>query len=57
VRPDDILAGLREVSGLVAPVSSKQTRLAQGPLDSETGGVSDPLGPDRDASATADRDR
>ena len=52
VRPDDILAGLREVAGLVAPVPPRQTRLAQGPLDSETGNVGDPLDPDRDAQAT-----
>lgn len=51
VRPDDILAGLREIAGLVAPVPPHQTRLAQGPLDLETGCVGDPLGPDRDASA------
>jgi radical SAM-linked protein len=57
VRPDDILAGLRLVSGLVAPVWPRQTRLAQGPLDSETGNVGDPLDPDRDAKATAERDR
>lgn len=57
VRPDDILAGLREVSGLVAPVPPRQTRIAQGPLDSETGNVGDPLDPDRDAMATANRDR
>jgi radical SAM-linked protein len=57
VRPDDILAGLREVSGLVAPVMPRQTRIAQGPLDSETGNVGDPFDPDRDAMATASRDR
>jgi radical SAM-linked protein len=57
VRPDDILAGLREVSGLVAPVSPRQTRIAQGPLDSETGNVGDPLDPDRDAMAPASSDR
>jgi hypothetical protein len=51
VRPDDILAGLREVCGLAAPVPPRQTRLAQGPLDVETGTVGDPLAPDRDATA------
>lgn len=51
VRPDDILAGLREVSGLVAPVPPRQTRLAQGPLDAESGTVGDPLDGDRDAQA------
>jgi radical SAM-linked protein len=49
VRPDDILAGLRETAGLEAPVPPLQTRLAQGPLDPETAGVGDPFGPDRDA--------
>ena len=51
VRPDDILAGLRAVAGLVAPVPPRQTRLAQGPLDSQTGSVGDPLESDRDATA------
>ena len=50
VRPDDVLAGLREVAGLDPPVAPLQTRLAQGPLDREHGTVGDPLGPDRDAS-------
>jgi radical SAM-linked protein len=50
VRPDDILTGLREVAGLVPPVAPMQTRLAQGPLDPQTGLVGDPLAPDRDAS-------
>jgi radical SAM-linked protein len=49
VRPDDILAGLREVAGLDAAVAALQERLAQGPLDPQTGTVGDPLGPDRDA--------
>ena len=53
VRPDDILAGLREIAGLVPPVPPQQTRLAQGPLDPETGRVDDPLGHDRDANAPA----
>jgi radical SAM-linked protein len=57
VRPDDILAGLHHVSGLVAPEPPRQTRIAQGPLDPETGVVGDPLQPDRDATATAVRDR
>lgn len=51
VRPDDILAGLQATSGLVPPIPPRQTRLAQGPLDAETGTVGDPLGPDRDVSA------
>lgn len=49
VRPDDILAGLREVAGLDAGVAPLQERLAQGPLDPQTGTVGDPLEPDRDA--------
>ena len=57
VRPDDILAGLREIAGLVAPVPPLQTRIAQGPLDAETGLVGDPLGHDRDATAPAHGDR
>ncbi|MGI8578122.1 MAG: TIGR03936 family radical SAM-associated protein [Nocardioidaceae bacterium] len=58
VRPDDILAGLRETAGLVAPVPPLQTRIAQGPLDPRAAGVGDPLDPDRDATtmvATAER--
>jgi radical SAM-linked protein len=49
VRPDDILAGLREVAGLDAGVAPRHERLAQGPLDPQTGTVGDPLEPDRDA--------
>ena len=49
VRPDDVLAGLREVSGLEAGSGALLERLAQGPLDAETGTVGDPLAPDRDA--------
>ncbi|MGH3368437.1 MAG: TIGR03936 family radical SAM-associated protein [Nocardioidaceae bacterium] len=49
VRPDDILAGLREVAGLQAGAAPLQERQAQGPLDPRTGTVGDPLGPDRDA--------
>jgi len=45
VRPDDILAGLREVAGLDAGVAPRQERLAQGPLDPQTGTVGDPLSP------------
>jgi radical SAM-linked protein len=50
VRPDDVLTGLREVAGLVPPEAPMQVRLAQGPLDAQTGLVGDPLAPDRDAS-------
>jgi hypothetical protein len=46
VRPDDVLSGLRSVADLVPPVPPEATRYAQGPL-TETGGVGDPLAPDR----------
>jgi radical SAM-linked protein len=47
VRPDDVLAGLRLIASFVPPVPPLQKRLAQGPLDPETGRVGDPLEPDR----------
>ncbi len=50
VRPDDILAGLREIAGLSSSAAPLQQRLAQGPLDSRDGTVGDPLTPDRDAA-------
>ena len=49
VRPDDVLAGLREVAGLEVGSAALSERLAQGPLDATTGTVGDPLAPDRDA--------
>lgn len=49
VRPDDVLAGLREIAGLEAGSAPLHERLAQGPLDSQNGTVGDPLAPDRDA--------
>jgi radical SAM-linked protein len=49
VRPDDVLAGLREVAGLQAHAAVLYERLAQGPLDAEDGTLGDPLAPDRDA--------
>jgi hypothetical protein len=49
VRPDDILAGLSATAGLDVPVAATQTRIAQGPLDRDTGSVLDPLDQDRDA--------
>ncbi len=49
VRPDDVLAALREISGL-NPGAALQRRLAQGPLDERGGTVDDPLAPDRDAA-------
>ena len=48
VRPDDILAGLRQTAGLPGGAAALYQRLAQGPLDGETGTVGDPLAPDRD---------
>lgn len=47
VRPDDVLAALRETSGLTPPVTPSVTRLAQGPVDAQTGALADPLAPDR----------
>ncbi|MFI0357638.1 TIGR03936 family radical SAM-associated protein [Actinomadura sp. 9N407] len=47
VRPDDILTGLRQVADLAPPSPPLVTRLAQGPLDAETGELTDPLEPDR----------
>ncbi|MGP2437325.1 TIGR03936 family radical SAM-associated protein [Streptomyces sp. JW3] len=52
VRPDDVLSGLRAVADLAPPVPVAVTRLAQGLLDEETGTVTDPLAPDREAVAT-----
>jgi radical SAM-linked protein len=49
VRPDDILAGLREIAGLQVGSAALFARLAQGPLDEQAGTVGDPLEPDRDA--------
>jgi hypothetical protein len=43
VRPDDVLTGLRAVADLVPPMPVHMTRLAQGPLDPQTGDVGDPL--------------
>ena len=43
VRPDDVLRGLTQVSGLEAGSAPLLTRAAQGPLDPETGEVGDPL--------------
>jgi len=50
VRPDDVLAGLRAIAGLVPPVWPHANRAAQGPLDERTGTVGDPFVLDRDAS-------
>jgi radical SAM-linked protein len=53
VRPDDVLAGLRQVSDLAPPLPPLVTRLAQGHLD-EFGKLADPLAPDRAAAAGMD---
>ncbi|MCD4524454.1 TIGR03936 family radical SAM-associated protein [Nocardioides sp. cx-173] len=47
VRPDDVLAGLARTSGRPPVTSPLLTRLAQGPLDPETGEIGDPLHPKR----------
>ncbi|KIF69924.1 radical SAM protein [Streptomyces sp. AcH 505] len=49
VRPDDVLSGLRAVADLAPPVPAAVTRLAQGLFDEESGSVTDPLAPDREA--------
>jgi radical SAM-linked protein len=54
VRPDDVLSALRVVAALEPPVPAKATRMAQGRLD-DSGGLSDPLAPDRAARASASR--
>jgi len=48
VRPDDVLAGLTAIGALAPRTAPSVVRLAQGPLDEESGTVSDPLAPDRD---------
>ncbi|WFB09612.1 TIGR03936 family radical SAM-associated protein [Streptomyces sp. LX-29] len=53
VRPDDVLSGLRATADLAPPVPAAVTRLAQGLLDEETGTVTDPLAPDREAVTAA----
>jgi radical SAM-linked protein len=50
VRPDDVLAALREISGAPIGSAALAQRLAQGPWDDEDGTVGDPLQPDRDAA-------
>jgi len=50
VRPDDVLTALRELAGYTPAVPPRVTRLAQGSLRPD-GSVTDPLEPDRSASA------
>ena len=45
VRPDDVLSGLASLHGLALVGVPLLTRLAQGPLDPETGEIGDPLRP------------
>lgn len=52
VRPDDVLAALTKVAGLVLPVPARVTRLAQGPLGADGWSVTDPLDLDRQAATT-----
>lgn len=50
VRPDDVLAALREIAGINVGPAALAQRLAQGPLDPHAGTVGDPLSLDRDAA-------
>ena len=50
VRPDDVLAALGEITGIHPGRTALAQRLAQGPLDPQSGTVGDPLSPDRDAA-------
>ena len=47
VRPDDVLAALKNVAELSIPVAPRVTRLAQGPLLDDGWQVADPLAADR----------
>jgi hypothetical protein len=50
VRPDDVLAGIRDLAGLRTAAAPLHERLAQGPLDERTGTVGDPLALNRDTA-------
>lgn len=52
VRPDDLLAALGRVAGLVAPVPPKATRMEQGRWDG-SGRILGPLGPEPQPAAAA----
>jgi radical SAM-linked protein len=54
VRPDDVLAGLRQVADLAPPSPPLVTRLAQGPLGESAGELTDPLTPDRQTAPAGD---
>jgi radical SAM-linked protein len=47
VRPDDVLTALRAVTELAPPTPPLVTRMAQGPLDTATARVADPLAADQ----------
>jgi radical SAM-linked protein len=49
VRPDDVVMALHATADLVPPEPPRFTRLAQGPLDEQSGAISDPLEMDRAA--------
>jgi radical SAM-linked protein len=49
VRPDDVVMALHVTADLVPPEPPRFTRLAQGPLDEQSGAISDPLETDRAA--------
>ncbi|SHG47313.1 radical SAM-linked protein [Jatrophihabitans endophyticus] len=51
VRPDDVVAALRDVAGLAPTGPPVAVRLAQGPLDDD-GAVGDPLAADRNQATT-----
>ena len=52
VRPDDVVAALRDVAGLAPAGPPVAVRLAQGPLDDD-GAIGDPLAADRDPATPA----
>jgi radical SAM-linked protein len=54
VRPDDVLAGLRQKADFAPPSPPMVTRLAQGPLNAETGELEDPLDLDRETEPPGD---
>lgn len=49
VRPDDVVMALHTTADLVPPEPPRFTRLAQGPLDEQSGAIGDPLDLDREA--------
>jgi radical SAM-linked protein len=50
VRPDDVLTALHSVASLTPSIPPLVTRLAQGPLDTATATVTDPLAADQDVN-------